>query len=67
MKKGNYWTSEEFKKTIRKLKKAQAKLQAAGEARIWCYTREYELGQLDIAIYIVSNLIRELENEVRKG
>ena len=58
--------SEELKKAIVNLKEAKAKLQAAKESKIiWGYIREYELGQLDVAIYIVSNLISKLESDVR--
>ena len=54
---------KELKKTIENLKEAKAKLQAAEESKIWGYIREYELGQLDVAISVVSNLIIELEDE----
>ena len=56
---------EELKKAIVNLKEAKAKLQAAKESKIiWGYIREYELGQLDVAIYIVSELISKLESDV---
>ena len=56
---------EEVKKATVNLEEAKAKLQAAKESKlIWGYIREYELGQRDVAIYIVSNLIRDLENDV---